>query len=802
MHYTTLSAVLCAAAAILTLPHAAADSARITIDAANPGPEISPTLYGIFFEEINHAGDGGLYAELVRNRSFDDADTPVGWTEVREGDAAGSMEIDSQTVPNSARRHSLRLEVAQASPTSRFGVANSGYWGIAVRSGARYDLSFLARCAEGFRGVLVASLEGATGRVYATARAPLKAGEWTRYAASLTSRATDPQARLVLRLTTPGTVWLDVVSLMPHSAWKGRRNGLRADIAGMLQGLGPAFVRFPGGCYVEGNRIANAFRWKPSIGDIAQRPGHLNDVWGYRSTDGLGYHEYLQMCEDLGAAPLFVINCGMAHQDVVPMDRMSEFVQDALDAVEYANGPVTSPYGAMRARNGHPAPFNLRYMEIGNENGGPAYEERYALFYDALKKRYPEIQLVANLPVRSRPMDIVDEHYYSSPEFFIGQAHRYDNYPRTGPRIYVGEYAVTQGCGKGNLAAALGEAAFMTGMERNADIVTMASYAPLLVNANNRAWNPDMIVFDSARVYGTPSYYVQKLFRENRADVNLPAAVEAKTDVPDLHGAIGLGTWATRAEFKDIRVTSPSGEVLYTADLAAGMDGWRVFRGRWSGGGGALTQTDDGVDMRAVAGDPKWTDYTLSLKARKLGGAEGFLILFHVRNDNDLLWWNIGGWGNTRHAIEKMRGGGKTTLGADVPGSVETGRWYDIKVEVRGPRIRCYLDGKLVHEVQDAAPSPLNVCAGKIEATGEVVLKAVNTGNAPLDTEVVIRGVEGLAQEAECTVLTSASPSDENSFEQPRRVSPRTSRLVGTGPKFRHTFPPHSLTILRIGTQK
>ena len=800
MHLDLLFALVGALVALGAQAPGAAQRASIVVDASKPGPAISPTLYGIFFEEINHAGDGGLYAELVRNRSFEDADRPVGWTVVRDGDADGSVAVDAQIVPNRAQGRSLRIDVSRAPASGRFGVANSGYWGIAVRAGKRYDLSFLARRSEGFSGAIVASIERTDGTVLASKRIPLRGADWSAYAATLTARAADPSARLVLTPTAAGSVWLDVVSLMPRDTWKGRRNGLRADLAEMLNGLGPAFVRFPGGCYVEGNRLANAFRWKPSIGPIADRPGHLNDVWGYRSTDGLGYHEYLQMCEDLGAAPLFVINCGMAHQDVVPMDRMSEFVQDALDAVEYANGAVTTPYGAMRARNGHPEPFNLRYMEIGNENGGPAYEERYALFYDALKKAHPEIQLVANVPVRSRPMDILDEHYYSSPDFFVGQAHRYDSYPRSGPRIYVGEYAVTQGCGQGNLAAALGEAAFMTGMERNADIVTMCSYAPLFVNANNRAWNPDLIVFDSSRVFGTPSYYVQKLFRENRADVNLPATVQAQTTAPEVRGAIGLGTWATQAEYRDIRVTSAAGDTLYAADLSSGMPGWRVLRGEWTAADGVLRQTGSDVDIRAVAGDPQWTDYTLTLKARKIAGAEGFLILFHVRDDSNLLWWNIGGWGNSRTAIEKMSGGSKTTLAGDAPGGIETGRWYDIRIELKGPRIRCYLDGKLIHDVQDAAPSPLNVCAGRMEATGEIVLKAVNTGNAPLDAEIALDGVSGLARQAACTVLTSASPSDENSFEQPRRVAPKTTRIGGVGPRFRHVFPPHSLTILRIGT--
>ena len=288
----------------------------------------------------------------------------------------------------------------------------------------------------------------------------------------MSSNATDPSAKLSISVSTPGTVWLDLVSLFPQNTWKGRRNGLRPDLAEKLAAMKPAFVRFPGGCYVEGgNYCKDAFRWKTTIGDMSERPGHSNSTWNYWSTDGLGYHEYLQMCEDLKAEPLFVFNVGMSHREVEPMETMQKWIDIATSGIEYANGPVTSKYGAMRAQNGHPKPFNLKYVEIGNENGGAAYNQRYALFYDVLKKMYPTLRLVANTTVTSRPMDIVDEHYYSTPGFFSSNAHRYDTYDRKGYKVYVGEYACTELCGKGNLQAALGEAAFMTGMERNSDVV-------------------------------------------------------------------------------------------------------------------------------------------------------------------------------------------------------------------------------------------------------------------------------------------------------------------------------------------
>ena len=332
-----------------------------------------------------------------------------------------------------------------------------------------------------------------------------------------------------------------------------------------------------------------AYRWKQTVGDPSERRTQYN-IWQYHATHGIGYHEYLQMCEDLGAEPLFVINCGMSHKEVVPLDKMPEFVQDALDAIEYANGPVSSTWGALRARNGHPAPFNLKYMEIGNENGGTAYHERYALFYDAIKAKYPQMHLVANEwsgTPKNRPVEIVDEHYYSTPEFFIANAGKYDSYDRAGRKVYVGEYAVTQGCGQGNLRAAVGEAAFMTGLERNSDVVVMASYAPLFANVNYKKWNPDLIDFDSSRAYGIPSYYVQKMFSENRGDVVLPVTVTAPEAAPAVQsGAIGVGTWRTQAEFKDIKVTRGD-ETLFACDFADGTKGWKLHGGEWAVEGGS-----------------------------------------------------------------------------------------------------------------------------------------------------------------------------------------------------------------------
>lgn len=779
---------------------AAADTATLTVDAGKPGPKISPTLFGIFFEEINHAGDGGLYAEMVRNRSFEDRATPDGWSLVKAEGAEANMALDTEKPLNGHNPRSLRLEIAKTD-SWRVGIANGGYWGMSVVQGAEYDLSLFARCSADFKSPLTVRLESVSGNVLAETTIKGLTSEWNRYSGSLTAKAADRSARLVIAAASPGTLWFDMVSLFPQETFKRRPNGLRADLAGMLADLRPAFIRFPGGCFVEGDKLDNATRWKNTIGDVAERPGHWN-LWGYRSTDGLGYHEYLQMCEDIGAEPLFVINCGMAHGGNVPLDQLGPWVQDALDAIEYANGPETTKWGSLRAKNGHPNPFGLKYLEIGNENGGPAYNERYARFYDAIKARYPEMQLIADTRVPNRPMDILDEHYYNNPGWFAANAERYDTADRKGPKIYVGEYACTSQCGRGNLRAALGEAAFMTGMERNSDIVTLCSYAPLFVNVNDRKWNPDAICFNSATCYGTPSYYVQKLFAQNRGDVALPLTLHCSTPpVVQGHGAIGLGTWATQAEYKDIRVTRGN-ETLLTADFAKDASGWRVVRGDWIVADGTYRQMDGGTDDRTVAGDPKWTDYTYSLKARKIGGAEGFLIMFNVQDNNNWLWWNIGGWGNSRHAIEKCTGGGKSELGRSVRGKIETDRWYDIRIELQGPRIRCYLDGKLIHDVRDTNPPVLIAGASRTTGTNEIILKVINTSGAIQDTDLSLLGLPSAKAKGVEIVLTSASPEDENSLEQPTRIAPKTKSISSLGTHCQYSFAPYSLTILRIEAGK
>lgn len=761
-----------------------AENPNITVKVDQPTHAVAPTLWGIFFEDINLSADGGIYPELVRNRSFEDAGKPEYWSAV--GNA--SIMVETSKPVSAKNPQCLRVETAAAGG----GVINEGYWGMAVVKGDAYGLKLLG-CGE---GSLTATIENSDGSVtYATQQFGPLTKDWQPFKAELTATGTDPKARLVIRATQPGTLWLDMVSLMPAKTWKG--HGLRPDLCEMLAGLKPAFMRFPGGCWVEGDTMDKAYRWKKTIGDISEREPLWN-IWGYKATHGLGYHEYLQLAEDLGAEPLFCINVGMSHREVVPMDKMDEFVQDALDAIEYANGPVTNTWGALRAKAGHPEPFHLKYMEIGNENGGPAYHERWPLFYKAIKAKYPDIKLIANVwggyPTNEIP-EIVDEHYYSNPEFFIQNAGKYDKYDRKGPQIFVGEYAVTQNCGNGNLRGAVGEAAFMIGMERNSDVVTMASYAPLFVNVNHKRWNPDLINFDSSRAYGLPSYYVQQMFAQNRGSAVVPVAVTSPKVVPKPRGgAIGVGTWATQAEFKDIQVKQGD-KVLFESNFADGTQGWRLHGGKWAVKDGALQQTDRGENIRAFIGDKNWTNYTLSLKARKLGGAEGFLISFGVQDENAKAWWNIGGWGNVRHALEV---GGVPE--SSVNGKIETGKWYDIRIELQGNNIKCYLDGKLLHDVEVVGQQALYASA--TTANEDMILKVVNVTDEPQATDIDLQGVKKVSGKAAVTVLTSASGTDENSLDQPTNVAPATQSIDVNGPKFRFTFPANSVTVIRVGAGK
>lgn len=771
-----------------------AHAATINIQADQPGHQVAPTLWGVFFEDINLSADGGIYPELVRNISFEDGDKLENWTFTNVGEGKSEAGLDSSRPLNPLNKRSLRVKLDGAVT-----LENGGYYGMGIAKGESYTFKAALRGAD-FTGPLTIKILSADGKELASGEINNIGEGWKYQTLALTATDTATKARLQLSASGKGTLFLDMVSLLPKTTWKN--HGLRPDLAKAVDDLKPSIYRFPGGCWVEGETMDKMYNWKKTIGHLDARTPLWN-IWQYNATHGLGYHEYLQMAEDLNAEPLFCINVGMSHKEIIPLDQMGQWVQDALDALEYANGPTNSFWGGLRAKNGHPAPFNMKFMEIGNENGTQAYNDRWALFYHAIKAKYPTVRLIANdwqhnIPKDPKP-DLVDEHYYSTPEFFMQQAHRYDTYDRTGPKIFVGEYAVTRNTGKGNLRGAIGEAAFMTGLERNSDIVAMAAYAPLFCNANHKRWPVNLINFDSTRWFGIPSYYVQKLFSEHRGDTVLPTTVEVGTiEEKAPTGAIGVGTWNTAAEFKDIKVTALDGKVLFTSDFTQNSEGWKKLGdgANWTVQDGVLRQSAEKEFIRAIVGDKSWTDYTLTLKARKISGREGFLILFHINEDEDRIWWNIGGWENTQHGLEY----GETLDGKR--GRIEANRWYDIKVEVRGAAVKCSLDGRLIHDIKNTLTVTRGLFASAVtdRKSGDVIVKVVNAAATPTETEINLNGAKKLAATAEAIVLTSENPKDENTLDEPTKVAPKSTTLPVTGTKIKHAFPGNSLTVLRVKT--
>jgi alpha-L-arabinofuranosidase len=802
---------------------------RMDIKADSKQITVSPDLYGIFYEEINHAGDGGLYAEMVQNRSFEEHVPPgnttvrngrlltkngwryqpfldsglYAWSKIEQGGAKVTIGLDNKSPLSTNTPHSMKVIIEAVGQGA--GVANEGYWGMAVAAGQTYNLSLYARTNAGQTVDMTATLESADGSsVYAKSPMDGVGGKWKQYQCALKADSSDTKARLVIRFGKPVTLWLDIVSLFPQDTYKQRPGGLRRDLAEMLEGMRPQFLRFPGGCVVEGCTLDNRIQWKKTIGDIAQRPGHW-DLWGYRATDGLGYHEFLQLAEDLGAAVMYVVNVGMSCQarnfeSIEDMDALhKEYVQDTLDALDYAMAPVTHKWGAMRAKNGHPEPFKIKYVEIGNENGGEIYHKHYKIFYDAIKKQYPQVITIADQPIPNAPVEIIDEHYYVNPNTFFSTAEKYDAYDRKGPKIYVGEYAVNQSVGAGNLLGALAESAWMMGMERNSDVVIMASYAPLFENVNDREWPVNLILFDGSRVIGRSSYYVQKMFAENMPTVMLQSEINyPPIPAPVPQGKIGLRTWQTDAEYKDIRVTRGD-KVLYASDFRGQAEGWQVKGGQWVVENGVYRQKDPtGQDTLTLFGDDTWTEYTLELKAKRNTGNEGFMALVRYSGGNGVQW-NLGGWANSKHAIQV--GGAIVTEAA---GSIEEGRWYDVKMELKGEQVKCFLDGKLIHDTSIRVSMPRMWCAnvGLDEKAGDLIVKMCNATEKAMPFDIRISGYSQIASQARVITLSGTGPDDENTLDEPKRVVPAVSTLEGVTKEFVYPARPWSVTILRIPVKK
>jgi alpha-N-arabinofuranosidase len=497
---------------------------KIEVDKTLHG--VSPTLYGMMTEEINYSYDGGLYAELVRNRTMRDRNwNQQDWLVVQNASAGARMERDKTTGPSQALNDSIKLTVTSASAAEPAGLRNMGYWGYPLRPDTAYRFSLYAKADSAGLPLHVSLVNNKTGKSVAHAEIASIGSDWKQYTVHLRTGKIAPSEdnHLELTVTQPGTLWMTLVSVFPPT-YKNRPNGNRIDLMEMLAGLHPAFLRFPGGNYLEGDHIDERFEWKKTIGPLVDRPTHPSP-WNYHSSDGLGLLEFLEWCEDLHMQNVLAVYAGysMKQEHVDPGPKLEPYVQDALDEIEYATGGTDTKWGAERAKDGHPAPFTLAYVEIGNEDffdQSKSYDGRFKQFHDAIKAKYPSLKLIATAPVTSVKPDVLDDHFYLSAENYFNDIHHYDKFDRNGPKIFMGEYATMEGSPTADFGAALGDAAWLTGVERNSDVVVMSSYAPLLVNVHNGGmqWHPDLIGYDGLTSYGSPSYYVLSLFAGHFGD--------------------------------------------------------------------------------------------------------------------------------------------------------------------------------------------------------------------------------------------------------------------------------------------
>lgn len=826
--------------------------ATITIDAGKLGARVSPDLHGIFFEEISHAGEGGLYAELIQNRGFEETRLPQSTTLVdsfivsgrtphfslpdngasdwkmpweiksdypawslKAGGNAAKISLTHINPLNSATPNSLQLDIKQLDANGKVNIVNEGFWGINTISGDNYYLNFYVRGNNTYKGNITASLQAEDGSVLASYTfTNITNTAWKKYSCTLKAAKSNPKARFVLSFNKKGTVWLDFVSLFPAKTFNNRPNGLRNDLAQLIADLKPAFIRWPGGCFVEGINIQSAPQWKRTIGPVEKRPGTFSP-WGYWSSDGFGYHEYLQYCEDIGASALYVFNAGVSCDfrsgTFVSEDSLQPFIQNALDAIEYAVGPVTSKWGKVRAENGHFKPFSLKYVEVGNEQFGPRYASRYNIFYDAINKKYPAIKIIASMGIGDvnkrtldsmKRVDIADEHAYKAAYWAMNNYDHFDKYKREDWKMYVGEYATNAGVGTGNMTAALSDAVYIMGMEKNSDLVKMSSYAPLLVNVNDIDWPVNLINFDASKSFARISYYAIKMMNDNKADVNVATTTNITRPTirkPSFAGGIGLSTWDTKTEYKDMEVIQ-NGSVVYKSDFIRKPGDWQLLRGKWNvTADSSLAQTAEGAQHFAVLKNKTFETYTVKLKGRKMDGLNAFIIPFAVKDTNTFLRAHIGSWINQNSVFESVSNGydvADITSQKKLPSPIEKGKWYNIKLEVGADTVKCYLNDTLLMTYSE--PPKLFAIAGKDEKTGEIIVKVVNSSSEPIETNITLIGVQKIASTGEIITLKAKTGEEENSFESPEKTIPVKENISGISADFKRVFPAFSILVLRV----
>lgn len=822
---------------------------------------ISDTLYGLFVEDINHALDGGMYAELVKNRSFEYGAAAGGVHKHGWSATADTAEItivdggEDESFLHEQNPHYVRLT---NQGKSYEGIYNKGYLeGMSLTADATYHFSFYVK-GDSYAGDVVISLFDDKGNVYSEGTIDGIGNTWSKKEISLTPTGFEGNKTLRLGVKIAnGSVDMDMISLMPADTYKGTK--VRTDIGEMLEALNPSFIRFPGGCVTEGRDLETMYSWKDSIGngatltvdgvtttgDEAVRP-QGRSIWQgtaghpFYTTYGIGFYEFFQLCEVMDCMPIPVLNAGMTCQIQSPKyivfdttsEEFKQCVQDALDLVEFCRGDESTYWGSVRMAMGHEEPFALKYISIGNEQWQNEYFQHYRLFVEAFNKAAEEnpelfegIELcVANstgsgdrvgwnyvsdcADFGDEITTLVDEHYYETPSFFFTNVHRYDSYDRSSQaKVFLGEYAAKSN----TLEAALAEAAYMTGLEKNGDIVELACYAPLFGNRTQNQWTPDLIWYGNNTVFGSVNYYVQKLYANNKGQYNLPTSLEiADTGIEtNLSGKAGLGSWMTSVAYDNLVITdNATGDVLYenTFEDNSWEDDFELHEGTWSVENGRLIQknTSDPADGNTgdalYFGDTNWSNYTLTVEGQILSGAEGFLIPVCVANTNNNIFWNIGGWGNTISCLQIVSGGSKS---GQVSGTIKDmtlskDKVYTIKMVVDGNKIQGYLNGMKYLEYTQVTPEALYETAS-LDYNGDIILKLVNPTAAARKVECTLNGFDSTSYEATATVITLSGTAltDTNSFAEPTKMSPVDSQ-INIAEVFSYEVPAYSVNIIRI----
>lgn len=750
---------------------------RITFRQETAGKRLED-MFGLFFEDLNHAADGGLYAEMLRNRDFEfSAVDRADYTALTAWATVGNAQVDIRT---DAPLFPENPHYAVVWGEAGYGLCNLGYGeGIPAEAGKRYRLVLWARSEKG-AALRVRLCDGAA----AFALSP----KWSRYETELTVSMTDMSARLLFTLADRGSFELAFASLMPVDSWTGQANMLRRDIAQALTEMKPRFLRFPGGCLTHDGQLDpdardGIYHWKRTLGPVERRPGRRNN-WGYHQSMGLGFYEYFLFCEDMGCEPVPVVNGGLDphHLRFAEGDLLKQYIQDAVDLIEFAKGDEQTTWGKVRAEMGHPAPFHLKYLAVGNEEIHTQFHENMALFAQAIREKDPEIQLIGSAgPVahgapydmgwayaRRQGLALVDEHYYQAPEWFLSNWDHYADYPSEGPRVFLGEYASW-----GNtMENALAEAAYMVGLQ-NAPGVAMACYAPMLCHRYYINWQPDMLWFDTHRLVKTPNYYVQSMFMRHQGDMTVDV------DVTDN----ALGEPLSRPIVGKLAIVAD--------DTGVRLSGMRILS---SDGVREIPDTQLGETDVLALGELQG-DFRLELTLERVSGRKGVLIRFGQVDEANYYQWTVGGWQNSDSGIEaRIRGRNSCLTQSNL--YLQDGHVYRLALELRKQEMITYVDGQEVNHVTEKSLrlKPLYLAASMENATGDVILKAVNVQPAPVSAEILLSCADYH------TEVLCAPPEATNSFENPDAVHPVYAHGVAEN-LHGYVFPGYSVTVMRLHTR-